>query len=42
MLGRIEHELIHNMRIWQNYNPPLGDQQKKIALERRYVIGRHG
>ena len=30
----IEHELIHNMRIWQSYNPPLSDQQTEIALER--------
>jgi hypothetical protein len=33
----IEHELIHNMRIWQSYNPPLSDQQTEIALERHYV-----
>jgi hypothetical protein len=38
MLGRIEHELIHNMRIWQSYNPP--DQQTEIALERHYVNNR--
>jgi hypothetical protein len=34
MLGRIEHELIHNMRIWQSYNPPLSDQKTEIAFER--------
>jgi hypothetical protein len=37
MLGRIEHELIYNMRIWQSYNPPLSNQQTEIALERHYV-----
>ena len=37
MLGRIEHQLINTMRIWQNYNPPLSDQQTEIALEPHYV-----